>query len=42
MPVPAALARITATAGTDAIDSAVENASRSPSPLTGRSTIAQK
>ena len=36
------LARITATVGTDAIEIPVDQASRSPSPLVGRSTAAQK
>ena len=36
------LARITATVGTDAIEIPVDQASRSPSPLVGRNTAAQK
>src|SRR6516162_9093759 len=36
------LARITATVGTEAIEIPVDQASRSPSPLVGRSTAAQK
>ncbi len=41
-PLRVTLARITATVGTDAIDTPVDQASRSPSPLVGRSTAAQK
>jgi len=41
-PLRVTLARITATVGTDAIEIPVDQASRSPSPLVGRSTAAQK